>query len=287
LVIMASYASNTDSILAQTQVKKTTTKLSEQFRKLSTGLRINSPKDDPAGLAIADALRADAKVASVAIRNANDGLSLTAIADSALDEISSILSRMKELAEQSANGTYTMTQRSALQLEFVALGSEVQRIATTTEFNDFSLLNDSQDIIIQVGLDSTANSQITIAGVQATVQALGIGDGTGALSIAVIDVSSTASQTTAATALSTLSTAIDALSSTRGTLSAAESRLSYAISHVTSTRDNYTAAESKIRDADIAQEVAELVRLQVLQQASTAILAQANQTPATTLALLQ
>ena len=284
---MASYASNTDSILAQTQVKKTTTKLSEQFRKLSTGLRINSPKDDPAGLAIADALRADAKVASVAIRNANDGLSLTAIADSALDEISSILSRMKELAEQSANGTYTMTQRSALQLEFVALGSEVQRIATTTEFNDFSLLNDSQDIIIQVGLDSTANSQITIAGVQATVQALGIGDGTGALSIAVIDVSSTASQTTAATALSTLSTAIDALSSTRGTLSAAESRLSYAISHVTSTRDNYTAAESKIRDADIAQEVAELVRLQVLQQASTAILAQANQTPATTLALLQ
>ena len=281
------YGSNIDSLLAQSQVKKTSQKLSEQFQKLSTGLRINSAKDDPAGLAIAEALRADAKVASVAIRNANDGLSLTVIAETALDEISSILQRMSELAEQSANGTFTQVQRSALSLEFVALGSEVQRIAATTKFNDISLLSASQDITLQVGLDASTNSQITILGVQATISALGLGDSNGALSVAIIDTNSATSQAAATAALSTISNAIDALSSSRGSLGAIENRLSYAINHVTSLRDHYLSAESKIRDADIAQEVAELVRLQVLQQASTAILAQANQTPAVTLALLQ
>ena len=281
------YGTNVNSILAQTQVKKTSNALSEQFQKLSTGLRINTAKDDPAGLQVAEALRADSKVASVAIRNANDGLSLAAIAESAVLEISNILGRMSELAEQSANGTYSQVQRSALSIEFVALGSEVERIASTTVFNEKNLLKGSSDITLQVGLDSTANSQITIDGIEASVSALGIGDGTGALTIAIIDTNSATSQAAATAALSTISDAIDNITQSRGTLGAVENRLSYAINHVTSLRDNYISAESKIRDADIAFEVAELVRLQVLQQASTAILAQANQTPATTLSLLQ
>ena len=281
-----SLASNVDSVRAQRQLKLTGTSLSKTFERLSSGLRINSASDDPAGLALADGLRADAKVAAVAIRNANDGISITSITDSALSETANILSRMAELAEQSANGAYTNTQRSALSSEFEALGSEVQRIATTTTFNDISLLNGSSDITLQVGIDGTANSQITITGVESTLSALGIGSG-GALSYSIISTSTALSQSAAQNALTAMNNAIDTLSTTRGTVGAAESRLSYAVDVITVARENFIAAESRIRDADIAQEVADMVRLQVLQQAGTAVLAQANQQPQVALTLLQ
>src|SRR5687768_16339435 len=121
------YASNVDSIRIQRQLNETSSALSKSFQRLSSGLRINSPSDDPAGLLLATALQADIRVASVAIRNANDGLSLAAVADGALQEITNILTRMAELANQSANGTYTQAQRSTLSSEFLALGSEVER----------------------------------------------------------------------------------------------------------------------------------------------------------------
>lgn len=282
-----SIASNVASLTAQRELNKTSNALSKTFERLSSGLRINSAADDPAGLAVADSLRADARVAAVAIRNANDGISVTSIADSALGEISNILSRMAELAEQSSNGVFTNSQRSALATEFEALGSEIERIAATTTFNDKALLSGSSSITLQVGLDSSANSQITIDAVSATLSSLGIGNAGGALTFSIIDTTTAGAQSAAQNALDAINDAIDSLSSSRGTIGAAESRLSYAIDTLTVVRENYIAAESRIRDADIAQEVAEMVRLQVLQQAGAAVLAQANQQPQVALALLQ
>jgi len=279
--------SNIASLGAQRRFGITSQKLQQTYERLSSGLRINRPSDDAAGLALADSLRADSRVAAVAIRNANDGISLTAIADSALQEIGSILTRMAELAEQSANGVYTEVQRSALSQEFVSLGSEIQRIAQTTSFNGISLLSNTGTITLQVGFDSTQNSQISINGVEGTLDSLGLaGAGSSVLSFSLVAGSSEASQAASLAALDAINSAIENLSASRGVLGAAESRLNIAINHLSLTRENLVAAESRIRDADIAQEAAELVRLQVLQQAGTAVLAQANQQPNLVLKLL-
>ncbi len=283
-----SIASSIASLNAQTQLGKINSRLSDTFERLASGQRINKASDDPAGIAVADGLRADVAVATVALQNANDGISITSTADSALDEISSILTRMYELAEQSSNGVYTATTRSTLSAEFEALGSEVQRIAVTTEFNDTSLLSASSDISIQVGFDSSANSRIVISGVLATLDELGLATtGSSALSYSINATTDDAGKSAAALALTALDSAIDTLSTKRGLVGAAESRLNYAVSYITVARENFAAAESRIRDADVAQEVAELVKLQVLQQSATAILAQANQQPGVALALLQ
>lgn len=274
-------ASNVASLRAQTQLSRTTQKLSTVYERLSSGLRINRASDDPAGLSLADSLRADSRIAAVAIRNANDGISITSIANAALDEISNILTRLSELATQSANGVYTNTQRSALASEFVALGSEIERIAVTTEFNGVKLLSGSNTITLQVGLDGSANSRISIQGVQATLQAIGLASpGSSALSFSIIGTTSAASELAAQNALDQITNAISSLSTVRGTIGAAESRLNVAIGYLQVARENFIAAESRIRDADIAAETAELVRLQVLQQAGVAVLAQANQQPA-------
>jgi len=281
-------ASNIASVKAQRQLTVTQNALSTTFERLSSGLRINKASDDPAGLALADILRANTRIASTAIRNANDGLSLAAIQDSALGEIGNILSRMVELATQSANGVYTNTQRSALQSEFASLGSEIERIASTTEFNGVKILSNTQNISLQVGFDSTANSQITIQGIQGTLQALGLASsGSSALSYSIISTTSTSAQLASQNALSAINNAIGSLSSIRGTVGAAGSRLQFAISNLQVARENFVAAESRIRDADIAEETANLVRLQVLQQAGVAVLAQANQQPSQVLKLLQ
>ena len=283
-----SIASNVASLRAQRDLASNSKQLSKTFERLSSGLRINSASDDPAGLALADGLRADAALASVAIRNANDGISVTSIADAALSEIGNILTRMAELAEQSANGVFTTTQRSALSLEFLALGSEIERIAVTTEFNDRSLLSNSSSISLQVGFDGTANSSITITGVLGTLSSLGLASsGSSALSYSINASTDLNAQTASQLALDAVNAAITSLSTVRGQIGAAESRLNYAINSLAASRDNFIEAESRIRDADVAQEVAEMVRLQVLQQASAAVLAQANQQPGVALSLLQ
>lgn len=281
-----SVASNIASVRAQGQLNKTNQALGKTFQRLSSGLRINSASDDPAGLIMADSLRNDAKLAAVAVRNANDGISLTSIADSALEEVGNILQRMAELATQSANGTFTNVQRSALASEFVALGSEIERIAKTTTFNNINLLSNSGNISIHVGL-TNSNNLITIGSVVGTLQALGLGTAGGALTYSIIDTTTGFAAAAAAAATSILTTAINTVGNLRGTLGAAESRLTSAINYLTVARENFVAAEARIRDADIAKEVAEMVRLQVLQQAGTAVLAQANQQPSVVLALLQ
>lgn len=282
-----SIASAIDSVRAQRQLGLTTNRLSLSFQRLSSGLRINSASDDPAGLALADNLRADARLASVAIRNANDGISITSIADAALGEVNTILNRMLELAQQSANGVFTQAQRSALSSEFIALGSEIDRISRATVFNTFNLLSNSSSITLQVGLTGSADSRITISGVLGTLNSLGIGNASSELTVSIISTSLAFSQTAATTAVSSIQNAILSLTSTRGTIAAVESRLSSAINYLTVARENFVAAESRIRDVDVAEEVANMVRLQVLQQSAQAVLAQANLQPQVALRLLQ
>lgn len=261
--------------------------LQTAFERLSSGLRINRASDDAAGLAIAENLKADARVASVAIRNASDGISIVAITDGAISSITNVLSRLAELAEQSANGVYGNDQRSAIQLEFDALMSEVERIAVTTEFNGLKLLSGGSGVTFQVGFDGTSVSQVTYSGVQATLQALGLAPAGSSRHIYSIQGNSTLeSQSAARLALDAINTAITSVTRNRGTLGAAESRLDLTIRNLQIARENFQGAESRIRDADIAAEAAELTRLTILQQASTAILAQANQQPQLALQLL-
>ncbi len=279
---------NTAALNAQRRLGASTGQLRTSFERLSSGLRINRARDDAAGLAIADSLKADGRIASVAIRNANDGISLISISDGALQEVGSVLTRMAELAEQSANGTLATEQRSALQQEFIALGSEVERIANTVEFNGIQLLSGGSSVSLQVGFDSGANSQIAFTGVQGTLESLGLASsGSSTLTYSLNaggDV--TAQQGAARSALDAVTTAIGSLTSSRGTLGAAESRLSVAVNNLQVARENFAAAESQIRDVDVASEAAELTRLNILQQAGAAVLAQANQQPALALALL-
>ncbi|WKZ56284.1 MAG: flagellin [Bdellovibrionota bacterium] len=278
---------NIASLQAQRRLANATDNLGRTYERLSSGQRINRASDDAAGLAIADALRANQRVASVAIRNANDGISTIAIADSALGEIGNVLSRLAELAEQSANGVFSTTQRSALANEFVALASEIERIAVTTTFNGVRLLSGGNALTLQVGFDSTSTSQIAFTGVQGTLQALGLaGAGSSALSYSINGSSIELGQSAARAALDAVNAAISSLASTRGTLGAVESRLQVAITNLTVARENFASAESRIRDVDVASEAAELTRLGILQQAGAAVLAQANQQPALALSLL-
>lgn len=278
--------SNIASLQAQRRLGSASAALQNTFEKLSSGQRINKASDDAAGLAIADALKADQRVASVAIRNANDGISTVAIADGALGEIGNVLTRLAELAEQSANGTFSTTQRSALQNEFSALGSEIERIATVTTFNGVKLLSGGQSIVLQVGFDSQSTSQIQIRNVTGTLNALGLAQTGSALTYSISGASISDGQSASRLALDAVNAAIGSLAQTRGNLGAAESRLRVAINNLQVSRENFAAAESRIRDVDVASEAAELTRLNILQQAGASILAQANQQPGLALSLL-
>ncbi|MCO6429865.1 MAG: flagellin FliC [Deltaproteobacteria bacterium] len=280
--------SNIASLQAQRRLGIASNQLGNVYEKLSSGQRINKASDDAAGLAIADSLRADQRVALVAIRNANDGISTIAIADSALGQIGNVLSRLAELAEQSANGVFSTTQRSALANEFVALGSEIERIALTTKFNGVTLLSGSGQLVLQVGFDSQSTSQISYNGVQGTLAALGLAaPNTSALTYSINAATEALGQSASRLALDAVAAAITSLASTRGILGATESRLNVAINNLSVARENFAAAESRIRDVDVAAEAAELTRLGILQQAGAAVLAQANQQPSLALSLLQ
>ena len=278
---------NLAAINAQRRLGNTTQKLQKSFEQLSSGLRIVRSSDDAAGLAIAESLKADQRIATVAIRNANDGISLIAIADGALGEMSNVLTRMAELAEQSANGVLSTTQRSALDLEFGALASEIERIATTTSFNGLPLLSGGSEVSLQIGFDSQSNSQISFSGVDGTLAAIGLAaTGSSSLIYSINDSTAAGGQAAARAALDAVKGAISSLTTNRGTLGATESRLNITISNLQVARENFAAAESQIRDVDVASAAAELTRLNILQQAGAAVLAQANQQPALALSLL-
>ena len=280
--------SNISSLKAQRTLGIVSDRLSQTYERLSSGQRINRASDDAAGLAIADALKANARVASVAVRNANDGISTIGIADSALGEVGNVLARLAELSEQSANGVFSATQRSALQNEFTALGSEIERIAVTTEFNGVKLLSGGNVLVLQVGFNSGSTSQISYTGVQGTLQSLGLAaTGVSNLAYSISGVTLAEGQSASRLALDAINAAIGSLASTRGVLGATESRLQVAINNLSVARENFLSAESRIRDVDVASEAAELTRLGILQQAGASVLAQANQQPSLSLSLLR
>jgi flagellin len=280
--------SNIVSLQAQRRLGSASDRLAGTYEKLSSGQRINRASDDSAGLAIADSLKANARIAGVAIRNANDGISTIGIADAALGDIGNVLTRLAELAEQSANGVFSVVQRSALQNEFNALGSEIERIATITEFNGVKLLSGGAQVTLQVGFNSGSTSQISFTGVQGTLAALGLASsGQSALSYSLNGVNIEQGQSASRLALDAVNSAISSLASTRGVLGATESRLNVAINNLSVARENFLAAESRIRDVDVASEAAELTRLGILQQAGASVLAQANQQPSLALSLLR
>jgi flagellin len=281
--------SNLASVRGQRLLGQSSDSLGRVFERLSSGLRINRPSDDAAGLAIAGSLRLNSRIATMAMRNAQDGMSTVAVADGALQSIQSVLGRLSELATQSANGTYSAVQRSAIQSEFSVLGSEIERIAVTTEFNGVQLLSGSQVLDFQIGFDAASTSRISLdQNGGATLQALGLASsGSSALTYSISGATTADAQSAAQNALAAITSAVVSLNSLRGTLGTVESRLGSAVQNLSVTRENSIAAESRITDADIASEAAELTRLKILQQAGASVLSQANQSPLLAVQLLQ
>ncbi|MEM1453064.1 MAG: flagellin [Planctomycetota bacterium] len=265
---------NVASMNAQRNLFNSTARLGGNFARLASGLRISSASDDAAGLGISERMRADIRSYAVARRNAQDGISLVQTAEGSLNEVSDILGRMRELSMQSANGTLSDSDRSTLDGEFQQLVAEIDRIAETTTFNGVELLDGTNTAIsIQVGIDGGTSDVIAVSGTDATASTLGVN---GAIS----------TSSAATTMLSTIDTAIDAVNTARGTLGAQQNRLDSTLRSLANVRENTSAAESRIRDVDVAMETADLTRNSILQQASTAILTQANTQPQLALSLL-
>ncbi len=276
---------NLASLTAQKNLGRTQIQLERSLDRLSSGLRITRAADDAAGLAISESLRAQIRGLKQAERNANDGISIIQTAEGALNEISSILIRMRELGVQSSSsGSISNAERSFLQNEFSALQSEITRIANSTKFGGRTLLDGSLSgtgnaVQFQVGIfNNPSVDRISLSIGDATASALSVGSGSGGIAI------STAASAQAS--LDTIDTAITSVASLRGDLGAAQNRLQSTINALQSSTENLTAANSRIRDVDIAAETAALTRAQVLQQAGIAVLAQANVTSQAALALL-
>ena len=278
---------NIPSLNAQRILGINNGRLAQSVERISSGIRINRGSDDAAGLAISEGLRSDIRALRQAVRNANDGVSLINVTEGALNEQSGILIRLRELASQAATGTVGSTERATIQLEFTALRNELDRIAQTTEFNGQKLIEGSlassvastNHILIQVGLDSSSHSRINI---NSEVD-LGAMTSTG-LSIHQLSVTSADA---ALTALEQVNTSIGTLTASRGKIGAVQNRLIRTISTISIAVENLSAAESAIRDADIAEEVALLTINQILVQAATAMVGQANLIPQSVLQLLQ
>jgi flagellin len=263
---------NIASLTSQRNLSAVSSRLGGNFSRLSSGLRIATAADDAAGLGISERMRAQIRSFDVAGRNAQDGISLVQTAEGALNEVSNILGRMRELSVQGASGTLSSSDRTTINTEFQALDDEINRIAGQTEFNGISLLNAATTTSIQVGID--ASQTIDVATADMDSAALGISSLT------------TTDTTTANAAITALDAAIDSVTSQRGTFGSSINRLQSAYSSIRNTHENLSAAESRIRDVDVAFETADLARNTILQQAATSVLAQANQQPQLALSLL-
>jgi flagellin len=267
---------NIASLNAQRNLMQSTDSLQRSLERLSSGLRITRASDDAAGLAISERFRAEVRSLQQAQRNALDGVSMLQVAEGALNETSGILIRMRELAIQSANGTLGTGERATLNAEFSDLITEIGRIAAVTEFNGTQMLDGTAPTVtFQVGVNNTANDQISVTGVDATATGIGVN---------ALDISDVAGSQAA---LATLDTAIDSVSGLRAGFGTAQNRLESTVRSIAVAVENTSAAESRIRDVDVASETALLTKFQVLQQAGIAVLAQANVSTQSALALLQ
>jgi len=268
---------NVEAQNAHRQLSMTNDKLSGTMERLSSGLRINRAADDAAGLAVSEEMRTQIRGMNVASRNALDGVSLVQVADGALGGVNDMLQRIRDLAVQAANGTLTDQQRGNLDQEVQSVVSELARVASDTEFNGIKILSGSvataaSAVTLQVG----ANSSQVIAFTISTMTASDLG-------ISGIAVSTAAAATAA---IPSLDAAIRSVNSQRASMGAIQNRLEQTISRLDLTSENLQAAESRIRDADMASEMIDFTRNQILQQSGTAMLAQANQAPQSILKLL-
>ncbi|MEM9692737.1 MAG: flagellin [Myxococcota bacterium] len=268
---------NVSSLKAQSALSKSQSGLQKSFERLSSGFRINSAADDAAGLAVSESLNSRVRSFAVAERNTNNAISMTQTAEGGLNEISGIVVRMRELAVQAANGDLTSTDRGFLDTEFQALSSEIDRLAETTEFNGQELLaGTTTSITFQVGINTSSSDTIAVNFGGVSVSDLGL-SGTSL---------SGATATNATSAITAIDSALSTVSTQRATFGAAQNRLGIAANNSRTIRTNLSAANSAIRDVDIAEETAQLARSQVLLQAGTSVLAQANQSPNTALSLI-
>ena len=260
---------NVNSLNAQRNLSSSQGSLATSMQRLSSGLRINSGKDDAAGLAIADRMNAQIKGITVAVRNANDGISLAQTAEGALSTVTDVLQRMRELAVQAQNGSNGTSDRANLDTEYQQLSAEITRIAAQTKFNGTAIVGAGAGAqTFQIGANNGDTLTITTATV-ATVA----GDLTSAAN--------------ASTAVGALDTALDTITSSRATYGAMINRFQFAVNNLQVTGENQSAARGRIMDADFASETANLARAQILQQAGTAMVAQANQLPNQVLSLLR
>ena len=269
---------NMFSLNAQRNLAGTERTLATAMQRLSSGLRVNSAKDDAAGLAIAERMNTQVRGMNVAIRNASDAISLAQTAEGALGQVGDALQRMRELSVQAANASVGDSDRLNLQEEYAALGAEVTRLLTGTTFNGVSLLNSDDSLTFQVGANNVLTDQIDV-----DISGLTAGAGIGA--VVAADIST--DQVSAQDAIVDLDAAIDEITTARSTFGAVQNRFESVISNLRVAVENQAAARSRIMDADFAQETANLSKAQILQQAGTAMVAQANQLPASLLALLQ
>jgi flagellin len=277
---MAVVNTNVGASVAQAALAKNARELNGAMTQLSTGQKINSAADDASGLAITNRMTSQINGLGASIKNANDGISMIQTAEGALDEVTSMLQRMRELAVQAASGTMSAEDNDYVDLEFEALKSEIERVAQNTEWNGTAILDDTVgttgSVAFQVGVDATQTITVDFGDLTA---ATGTGSG-----IAAADLDTNA---LASTAIGLLDTAIEAISNQRATFGAASNRLEHAVDNLTNVKVNAEASRSRILDTDYAESTAELARTQIIQQAGTAMLAQANQLPQTVLALLQ
>ncbi len=272
---------NVASLNAQRNLGKTQRKLDQSLQRLSSGLRINSAKDDAAGLAISDRMTSQIRGLNQAARNANDGISLSQTAEGALQETTNMLQRMRELAVQAANDTNTAEDRASLDSEFQSLAEEIDRVASSTAFNGKTILTGSyatNGFIFHVGANADQVISITIAGASGGV----LGNATGTLNTQNISARSNANS-----AISIIDAAISDVDVMRGDLGAAQNRMISTIANLNNVAENLMASKSRILDADIAQETAAMTKANILQQAGVSVLSQANQTPQLALQLLQ
>ncbi|MEJ5058242.1 MULTISPECIES: flagellin domain-containing protein [unclassified Pseudomonas] len=280
---------NTTSLNVQKNLNRASDALSTSMSRLSSGLKINSAKDDAAGLQISNRMSSQIRGQNVAIKNANDGISMAQTAEGALQESTNILQRMRELAVQARNGTNGTADQKATNAEFAQMSDELTRIAASTNLNGKNLLDGSAGTMtLQVGSNTgTANQIDLVLSSKFDAVNLSVGSGTVVLTGTTGVSGAGTANTNIDNAITAIDAAIAAIGSTRASLGASQNRLTSTISNLQNITENVTAAQGRVQDTDFAAETANLTKQQTLQQASTSVLAQANQLPSAVLKLLQ
>jgi flagellin len=261
---------NVAAMDAHRNLVNSSTAMQKSMQRLSSGLRINSAADDAAGLAISESLTGQVNGLSQAQRNAHDGVSLVQTADGTLNDVQQMLQRVRELAVQYANGTLSGTDKGAITSEVATLASEISRIGSSAQFNNIALFSSSSTIAFQVGANDGETISVTLTAMSTLVSQ-----------------STAGFQLGQTNTLSLIDVAIDAVSTQRAAFGAVQNRLQYALDNLSTYQENLTAARSSIQDVDMAAEMTNYTKEQILQQAGTSMLAQANQSPQSVLKLLQ